>query len=173
MTPAQLLIDAFDRVPEAARTAVEGLDTKQLTRRPDPGANSVGWLVWHLSRVLDAQVADLADREQAWTVDGWQQRFALPFDRDAHGYGQGSHDVAQVRVPGDLLLGYLAQVHEQTTAYLRTLTEYDLDHVIDASWDPPVTVGVRLVSTLDDCAQHAGQAAYLRGLIDRDPGLGQ
>jgi hypothetical protein len=30
-----------------------------------------------------------------------------------------------------------------------------------------VTLGVRLVSVVNDCTQHAGQAAYVRGLLDR------
>jgi hypothetical protein len=38
--------------------------------------------------------------------------------------------------------------------------------VVDASWDPPVTLGVRLVSVISDDLQHAGQAAYLRGMIE-------
>ena len=39
------------------------------------------------------------------------------------------------------------------------------DRVVDRTWDPPVTLGVRLVSILDDDTQHAGQAAYVRGLL--------
>ena len=37
----------------------------------------------------------------------------------------------------------------------------------DGAPDPPVSVGVRLVSVIGDEIQHAGQAAYLRGLIER------
>ena len=41
------------------------------------------------------------------------------------------------------------------------------DRVVDERWDPPVTLGVRLVSVISDDLQHVGQAAYLRGLADR------
>jgi hypothetical protein len=44
------------------------------------------------------------------------------------------------------------------------VTPADLDRVVDKRWDPPVTLGVRLVSVVDDDAQHVGQAAYVRGL---------
>ncbi|MGI8949428.1 MAG: mycothiol transferase [Ornithinimicrobium sp.] len=167
MTPAELLIESFSRVPEVASSAVSGLSEQELAHRPDADANSIAWLVWHLARAQDAQVAPLAGQEQVWRAAGWQDHFDLPFAAEAMGYGQSSADVASVRASPDLLLGYLDAVHKRTVAYLQTLSEDDLDRVIDADDDPPITVGVRLVSVLDDCAQHAGQAAYLRGLIDR------
>ena len=52
-------------------------------------------------------------------------------------------------------------------AYLATLDDDDLDRVVDTRWDPPVTVGVRLVSVIADDLQHVGQAAYVRGLLHR------
>lgn len=167
MTPAELLIEGFSRVPEVAQSAVSGLSEDELAHRPDAEANSIAWLVWHLARAQDAQVAPLAGQEQVWRAAGWQERFDLPLPPEAMGYGQGSEEVAAVRAPGEELLGYLDAVHERTVDYLQTLSGDDLDRVIDAESDPPITLGVRLVSVLDDCAQHAGQAAYLRGLIDR------
>ena len=53
----------------------------------------------------------------------------------------------------------------RTHGYLATLTAGDLDRIVDERWDPPVTLGVRLVSIVDDDIQHAGQAAYVRGLL--------
>ena len=65
----------------------------------------------------------------------------------------------------DVLLGYLGEVQARTTAMLEGLAPDDLDRVVDRRWDPPVTLGVRLVSIADDCLQHVGQAAYVRGLL--------
>ncbi len=45
------------------------------------------------------------------------------------------------------------------------MTPEDLDRVVDKRWNPPVTLGVRLVSILNDDVQHVGQAAYVRGLL--------
>jgi hypothetical protein len=133
-----------------------------------PGANSIGWLVWHLTRVQDDHVAELAGLEQAWTADGWYDRFALPFDSSATGYGQRPEQAAAVRVPSaGLLIDYHRAVFSRTRRYVAGLTGPDLARVVDESWDPPVTVGVRLVSVLSDDLQHAGQAAYLTGLLSR------
>ena len=167
MTVAELLRDLFDRVATDVHGAVEGLDLDALTHRVDGTANSISWLVWHLTRVQDDHVADVAGTEQAWTADGWADRFGLPFAVDAIGYGQGGDEVAAVRAGADLLLGYHDAVHARTLAYLDGLTEADLDRVVDRRWDPPVTLGVRLVSVVDDDIQHAGQAAFVRGIVER------
>ena len=165
MTPADLLVDAFTRIEQTALAAIEDLDEQQLTHRPEPDANSIAWLVWHLARVQDDHVADVAGIEQVWTAQGFADRFALPFDTAAIGYGQTSDDVAQVRASSDLLAAYLSAVHAQTVTYLATVEPDDLDRVVDTRWDPPVTLGARLVSVISDDLQHAGQAAYLRGLL--------
>jgi Protein of unknown function (DUF664) len=165
MTPAELLADAFERVLETATGAVDGLTVEQLTYRPEPDANPIGWLVWHLARVQDDHVADVAGTEQVWTSQGFADRFDLPFDVAATGFGQSADEVGQVRADSGLLAEYLRAVHEQTTSYVATLTPDDLDRVVDTRWDPPVTLGVRLVSVISDDLQHAGQAAYLRGLL--------
>lgn len=167
MGPAELLLEAFSRIPDEARASVDGLDGDQLAARPDSGANSIAWLVWHLARQQDAQVAPLAGIEQVWSAGAWADRFALDLDTGDIGFGHDAAQVATVKAPAELLLGYLDAVQEQTRAYVATLSGDDLDRVIDGAWDPPVTVGVRLVSVVDDCSQHAGQAGYLRGLLGR------
>lgn len=160
-----LLVDAFGRVREGVAELTTGLTDETAWWRPDDEANSIAWLLWHLTRVQDDHVADLADAEQMWTADGWADRLALPFDDAATGYGHSSDDVARVRASAEHLIGYHDAVHEQTVRYLRTLRDDDLDDVIDAGSDPPVTRGVRLVSVLSDDLQHAGQAAFVRGLL--------
>ncbi|WP_024802652.1 DUF664 domain-containing protein [Nocardia sp. BMG51109] len=166
-TSADVLVDAYERIREVVHEAADGLDEQALTYRIDPGANSIAWLIWHLTRVQDDHVADVAGTEQVWTAQGWYDRFALPIGKDATGYGDGPADVARIQAPADLLTGYYDAVHEQTLHYLRGLTDADLDRVVDTFWTPPVTLGVRLVSVIGDDLQHAGQAAYLRGVIQR------
>src|SRR3954467_6626749 len=166
MRSRELLLYAYGQIQETLRAAVEGLDPDQLTARVGPEANTIAWLAWHLARVQDDHVAEVAGREQVWTAEGWAQRFGLPFDDAATGYGFGPDDVAAVRVDSpDLLLDYAAAVHARTTEFLQGLSDEDLDRVVDERWDPPVTLGVRLVSVLSDDLQHVGQASYLRGLI--------
>lgn len=167
MLSRDLLSDAFDRIRHDVHGAVADLSADQLAYRIEGRANSIAWLVWHLTRVQDDHIADVAGREQVWTEQGWAQRFGLPFDDDrATGYGQDSDEVGAVRVDSpDLLTGYFDAVHAMTAEYVETLRDGDLDRVVDPSWDPPVTLGVRLVSVIDDDMQHAGQAAFVRGVV--------
>jgi uncharacterized damage-inducible protein DinB len=166
-TANEVLVDGFDRVKESVHEAVEGLDEDRLAHRPDAGANSIAWLVWHLARVQDDHVADVAGGEQLWTVGGWVERFGLPFDVGAIGFGQSSEEVGEVKAGAELLTAYYDAVHGATVDYLRTLQDADYERVVDERWDPPVTLSARLVSVLNDTTQHAGQAAYVRGLVDR------
>ena len=166
MTSAQLLTDAFGRIRDVVHAAVDGLSPGELTIRVGDEANSIAWLVWHLTRVQDDHVADAAGLSQVWTADGWAERFGLPFDVSDTGYGHSGADVAAVRVAsGDLLTGYHDAVYEQTVGLVSALTDGDLPRIVDRSWDPPVTLGVRLVSVISDNLQHAGQAAFVRGLL--------
>ena len=168
MTSAELLVDAFGRIREVVHDVVDGLTPEQLTFRVDSRANSIAWLVWHLTRIQDDHVADVAQAEQVWTSRGWAERFGLPFDPFDTGYGHRSDEVAAVQVEsGALLVGYYDAVHEQTTRYVAGLTDADLDRIVDESWDPPVSLGVRLVSVIADDLQHAGQAAFVRGILER------
>jgi len=162
-----LLVDGFGRVRESVQQAVEGLDEEALAFRPDPDANSVAWLVWHLTRVQDDHVADVAGAEQIWTAAGWVERFRLSFDVGTIGYGQSSEEVGRVRATAEMLTAYQDAVHASTVRYLATLDDGDYARVVDDRWDPPVTLAVRLVSVLNDATQHVGQAAYVRGMLDR------
>jgi len=69
-----------------------------------------------------------------------------------------------VRAPADLLAGYYHAVHKMTLEYIASVSTEELARVVDPNWNPPVTASVRLVSIIDDCAQHLGQAAYVRGI---------
>ena len=167
MTPAEILTDALGRVVDIAEQVVDGLGPDELAHRVGPDANPIGWLVWHLARVQDDHVADVAGSEQVWTGQAYADRAGLPFDTGDIGFGHTSEQVAQVRLGGDFLLDYLRAVHARSVEYLATVRPDDLDRVVDRRWDPPVTLGVRLVSVANECAQHIGQAAYLRGLLGR------
>jgi uncharacterized damage-inducible protein DinB len=163
-----LLLELYGRIPPLARHAAADLSPAQLTERPAPDTNSIGWLVWHLARVQDHHVAELLDADQIWAADGWAARFGLEPDPSNTGYGHDADEVAAVRPESpDALLEYLDAVDARTRRMLEAITPDDLDRIVDRRWTPPVTLGVRLVSVADDCLQHAGQAAYVRGLLNR------
>jgi uncharacterized damage-inducible protein DinB len=168
MNSAEVLVDAFSRIREVVHAAVTGLDPEQLAFRVDPEANSIAWLVWHLTRVQDDHVSDVAETEQVWTAQDWLGQFGLPFAHEDIGYGHDPDQVAEVRVEsGELLTGYYDAVHEQSIDFVSNLADDDLAEIADAGWSPPVTLGVRLVSVIADDLQHAGQAAFIRGIIER------
>ncbi len=166
-TGSDILIDAMSRVREVVHAVLDGLEPDHLTARVDPQANTIAWLVWHLTRVEDDHVADAAAGEQVWTAHGWKDRFALDLPEGDIGFGHTAADVARVRADADTLLGYHDEVHQHTVRFLEGLDDAALDRVVDESWDPPVTLAVRLVSVVSDCLQHAGQAAYVRGVLER------
>jgi uncharacterized damage-inducible protein DinB len=170
MDVAALLIETYGRIPGLAARAVDGVPPEHLVEPPGPGRNTIAWLVWHLARVQDAQIADVASEEQLWVRGDWAERMGLAADAHDTGYGHTAEQVAAVRPPdGRILLDYLHAVAARTESYLKGLTSAQLDEVVDERWDPPVTLGVRLVSVADDCVQHAGQAAYVRGLLEPGP----
>jgi hypothetical protein len=164
-TSIVLLVDAFGRIREVVHETAAGLTVEQLAFRVNNSANSIAWLLWHLTRIQDDHVSDLAGAEQVWTAQGWARKFDLPFDDSDTGYGHSDADVAAVRVRADLLVGYHDAVHKMTTSYLPGLSTEDFERIVDDSWNPPVTLATRLVSVISDDLQHAGQAAFVRGLL--------
>ncbi|HUY29375.1 MAG TPA: DinB family protein [Acidimicrobiales bacterium] len=168
MDVSALFLELYGRIPPLARSAVGGLDATALAVRPAVDANSIGWLVWHLARVQDHHVAELLDSDQLWAGGDWARRCGLEPDPADTGYGHSAEQVGSVLPEGpEVLLEYLDAVDRRTRTMLVGLVPEDLDRVVDRRWDPPVTLGVRLVSVADDCLQHLGQAAYVRGLLGR------
>jgi uncharacterized damage-inducible protein DinB len=167
MRTSDILRDGFGRVKEAVAEVLEGAEETDLSFRPDSSANTVAWLVWHLSRVQDDHVAEVAGTEQIWVTGGWRERFDLPLPAGDTGYGHSSEHVARVVARAGDLAAYHAAVATRTDEYLQGVADEDLDRVVDRRWEPPVTLGVRLVSVLADDLQHAGQAAYVMGLARR------
>ena len=166
MNVASVYLELYGRIPTLARRAVEGVNLERLTEPPSSGANPIAWLVWHLTRVQDHHVAELLEQDQLWVTGDWARQFGLDPDPSNTGYGHSPEQVASVRpARAEVLLEYLDAVDARTRSMLNELTPADLDRVVDRRWDPPVTLGVRLVSIADDSLQHAGQAAYVRGLL--------
>jgi hypothetical protein len=167
-TARDLMLDGFARIRDGVREVVDGLTVEDLLWRPDADANHIAWLVWHLARQQDDQVAHLAGDQSAWLADGWVDRFDLPYPPETHGWSMSPADVGRFTVADvDLFAGYHGAVDARTTSLLQRLDAAGYARVVDDRWDPPVTVGIRLVSVLDDAAKHLGQAEYVRGLVQR------
>ncbi|HTN79013.1 MAG TPA: DinB family protein [Acidimicrobiales bacterium] len=166
MDVAAVFLELYGRIEPLAEEAVDGLDAGQLAASPGDGRNTIAWLIWHLTRVQDHHVAELIPDDQLWVSADWAARMGLDPDPHNTGYGHTPQQVATIRPPdGKVLVDYLGAVSSRTRGFLESLTPDDLDRIVDRRWDPPVTLGVRLVSVADDCMQHVGQAAYVRGLL--------
>jgi hypothetical protein len=172
-TSAELLLDGFGRIRENVADVLEGLTTEQLTYRIGAYANPVSWLVWHLTRVQDDHVAAAFGVTQVWSSEGWAGRLGLPAGMMDHGYGHSREQVGSVAA-ATAASGLLGEYHEatyaQTVKLVSEVRDADLDRVVDKRWTPPVTLAVRLVSVLDDDMQHAGQAAFVRGVVLHEAG---
>ena len=166
MEAAALVIDALGRVRDIVRAALRDLAPEELHASPKP---HIAWLVWHLSRVQDANFSALMERPQLWIADGWHTRFNMP--PDPRDYGSGHRQTpGQVEAftitDKSLLLDYLDAVFARTKAYLSTVTNDDLNRILnEPRYQPLPTLGIRLASVINCNTRHAGQIEYLRGLI--------
>jgi Protein of unknown function (DUF664) len=170
MTTADLLVDAFGRIQETVSDTIHGLTPEQLAYRVDTDANPISWLIWHLTRIQDDHVAAAFGVPQVWSAGGWAVRFGLPARSMQTGYGHDRVQVAAIAEavsPVALLGDYHEATYQQTIKLVSGVADADLDRVIDTSWRPPVTLGVRLVSVINDDMQHVGQAAFVRGILLR------
>ncbi len=164
----EALAYAIEEIRGLLHDTAQGLDTAALTWRPNTQANPIGWLLWHLTRVQDDHVSQIAGREQVWVADEWAQRFGLSSGAMDTGFGHSPQQVQAVAPDGPRpLLDYQDRVAEAIAEYVAGLEAGDFDRVIDRSYDPPVTVGIRLLSVNSDALQHVGQAAYVKGLFQR------
>jgi uncharacterized damage-inducible protein DinB len=166
MAGGALLVDGFERLRDAMYPAVNGLSLEELAFRPDGESNSVAWLAWHVARVQDDVVSRLAGSEPVWTAMGWSDRFALPLDPADTGRGHGPEQVALVTADARSLLDYFEDVHGRTVRWLHTLSDEELERA-RGDRQPPVTIASSLMLALVDDLQHVGQAAFLRGLVQR------
>lgn len=165
-----VLRDAFDRVHDGVTSVLTDLTPEELCWRADAEANPIGWLVWHLTRQQDGQIAHLSGLASPWTTH-WESEFATPYPPGASGYGMSPEDVGRFVVADSrLLAGYHDAVHELTCRWLDAVGEVDWGRVVSRQWNPPVTMAVRAVSILEDSQKHLGQAEFLHGILLRRRG---
>jgi hypothetical protein len=170
MRSADLIADSFGRIRETVTDTLYGLDAEQLTYRVDVDANPIAWLVWHLTRIQDDHLAAAFGVPQVWSEGGWAARFGLQPGSMETGYGHNRVQVAalcEAVSASGLLADYHEETYQQTIKLVSGVTDEDLNRVVDTSWRPPVTLGVRLISVINDDTQHAGQAAFVRGIVLR------
>jgi hypothetical protein len=172
----QLLSNTYSRLSEEFINILDGLTHDDIHKRPAPDANTIGWLLWHTTRSLDRTIGDVIQGEQLWIRDGWHARFNRRPDPNETGVRHSFKDVGEFRVPDiRTLLDYHCSVMDVTLEYLGSLTESELDREFEASYTPGATAPVhrRIIGNINECFQHIGQAAYVRGLLKGQGWLGR
>ena len=161
-----LLSDGYGRVHDFLEHVLDGLTQDDLNWQPRSDCNSIGWLAWHLTRQHDAQISSLIGEEQLWIKEKWHDQFNRPADPADIGFGHTPEQVAAFKSPdAKTILDYHRAVLERSKRYFQKLSNTDLDRELnEPRFQPLPTIGVRLISIMDDAMIHAGQAAYVRGL---------
>lgn len=160
----QLIVEIYSRLSQTLDKALYNISNADLNKQPCPDCNSIGWITWHLTRVQDRAIADFMAKDQLWIKDGWYLKFDRPPDPQDFGFRHTSEDIAAFKSPDvQILLGYYNAVSEQTVNYISSMSENDLNKKLKHPVFP--TLGARLVGITNDNLQHAGQVAYLRGLL--------
>jgi len=167
MQAKDIVLDGLERIRGSLHRTLDGLTLDEMHRQPQSDANSIAWLVWHLTRVQDTSVSGLMGQAHLWVSQEWHAKFEMAADAGNDGFGHTPAQVAAFRAPSiETLLAYHDHVAARSKTYVTGLAAEDFDRTLnEPQWQPLPTVGVRLMSVMSDNLQHAGQAAYLRGLF--------
>ncbi|MDE2802486.1 MAG: DinB family protein, partial [Chloroflexota bacterium] len=124
MSAGEISNAAYDRIGGVFQRALTGLTIEQLKKQPaGPESNPIGWLAWHLSRTQDKNYSELLGEEQAWTADGWCERFGQPADRSS-GNGDSLEQVREFDpVDSDTLIAYFEAAREKSRRFLDAVTD--------------------------------------------------
>ena len=167
MRSNEVCIGILDRVQELVHMGLKDVTPEQLLYHAEGHPNTIGWLAWHLTRVQDTTIPRVDGGPQLWITEGWHARFNMPADPNDSGHMHTPEQVAAVQ-PADaqLLLDFHDAVAQRTRAFLEGQNSNTLEAPYDdARFNPPMTVGQRLTGMFNDNFQHAGQIAFLRGML--------
>ena len=168
MTWQSQVQELFERIQRELHAVIEGIDPLLLDEPPAPGANSIGWLAWHLTRSHDRNVSELQGREQLWILEGWHTRFSREPDPAETGFGHTPDQAAAFRSPeSGVVLAYHDAVVDMIHQYLAHAPEDDLDReAFRPTFGDTRTVQQRLAGVVTDALQHVGQLAYAKGILE-------
>lgn len=166
----ELLEDILIRAYERFERAFEDVDLEQVNAFPAansaPQIKSMGWLAWHTAREVDLQIAHLKGTEPLWVTGNFTKDFDFLVKADEDGWNHSLEQAKAITVSSkESVMAYLKAAIDQAVVYIDSLDEDSLTDIVDESWTPAVTRGVRLVSIIDDASMHSGQVFYSRRLL--------
>ena len=160
------IMAALERNWEMIDLALAGLDGPTLALRHTDQCNSIAWILWHLSRVVDTFIhTRFQSKPQLWVRESWHKKFKMSEDPEDRGVGWTAEQVAAWVPPSrEVLLGYFEAVKGSARGYLPTLTSADLDRKIVSTPVPHARPIADVLGQMTwDNIAHGGQIAYLRG----------
>jgi hypothetical protein len=142
---------------------VKDLSREQLTWKPAPKANPIGFLFWHLMRTEDNMINNLQGLPSVWETGKWYEKLGL--DVKAQGTGFTEPDVDKVAaLPIADVIAYAERVGQRTADYLKSIDERRLD-VAPNPARPNWTIGMMLRNFIVSHGWwHLGEIRYIKGL---------
>lgn len=160
MNTTDTIRDLIGRV-EHSLSQLRDLSPQELNTHPGGHPNSPAWLLWHVGRELDMQLAQISGGEEVWARH--RDRFNLGDIGDTLGYGHTPEEARSVLVDDPALLrSYIREALSAVAAHAARVTDWD--EVVDTYDGEPVTRQVRVTSLLLDALEHLAQVHYLAGM---------
>ena len=179
MTPQDVLLQLLDENDYYVRDLLEKCPPACLQWQPDPAANSIGVLIWHVARASDVfltrHVRNLAPQEELWVTGGWAEVAVYdPHGMGTNGWGMltgytAAETAAIPAMDAALLRGYYDAVSADVRRYLEsTPLETLLALAPGYGGRQPHWFWVR--HPLLDACRHVGEMLALKGMWERRQG---
>ena len=166
MKGAKILSDMLEMSDSLVRRALEGLTDADLIKRPSDQDNTIGWLMWHKTRVEDIAFADASGEEQFWISDKWHEKFGMEPNPGQMGFRGFARTSDEPRVQERKTFSATptpfgrARLRCWRASRPRTSTRKS-----PPRWARPSKSGTTSGRVAADNIQHGGQICYLRGFI--------
>ena len=162
------IIRSLEEIQEDLKRSVDGLTKEDLMTQPQPGANHIAFMIWHMTRVEDKLLHNLFQcSPQLWESGKWYERMGLPEDPKSTGFGYTAEQVSCFpSVQPHELMDYVEAVRADTLDYLENIDAASLDEKVTAPPLGEVSIGNLISILVVELAQHVGQIAYVRGLVE-------
>lgn len=164
-------LQSLNESQTALMQAVDSLSQEELMRQPQPGANHIAFILWHMVRAEDWFFHYLFQRvPQVWESEQWHEKLNLPDDPRVTGFGYTEEQVASFpSIQLRDLIAYSEAVRARTVDYLRSVNPARFDEIAKSRLFGEVSIGNLIGHLLIELAQHVGQIAYIREMV-KDPG---
>ena len=163
MDAKEFALEALERARAVTMIAIDGLTPEHFHWRPNPTANSIAFLLWHISRVEDRFTSDLRNMEEIWLTEEWHKKFAVAISEN--GIGWGPEQIQDFRPAIELVVSYLQRVRNISLETISRLNISQFKEQLTPS-RPDFTVANTLQTIVYHENHHQGAIGYIRGLIE-------